>query len=129
MLVEMANRGGGSGTVSHCIPAVSGVNVLEAYVRQSVGEHVIVKQTQHKGSVMRFQIYPDGVVKEILGFEEAKQIPGVVILVHYINPGDVLKPIVMDTQRHGLFITEGENLREAEKVMDEVERTIEIVYE
>lgn len=129
MLVEMANRGGGSGTVSHLIPAISGVNVLEAYARQAVGEHVTVKRKFHKGGVMRFQIYPDGAVKDIRGVEEAWKIPGVVTLVLYIKPGDILQPIVMDTQRHGLFITEGKNLAEAESVMDEVERTIEIIYE
>ena len=128
MLVEMANRGGGSGTVSHLIPAISGVNVLEAYVRQAAGEHVVVKRKFHKAGVMRFEIYKDGVIREIRGLDEAWKIPGVVTLVLYIKPGDILKPIVMDTQRHGLFITEGKDLAEANRVMDEVERTIEIVY-
>ncbi len=129
MLVEMANRGGGSGTVSHLIPAISGVNVLEAYVRQSVGEFVTVRKSRNKGGVMRFKIWPAGKIKDIVGVEEARAIPGVVFIIFYIKPGDTLLPIVMDTQRHALIITEGDTLADARRVVAEVEKTIQIIYE
>jgi biotin carboxylase len=129
MLVEMANRGGGSGTVSHLIPAISGVNVLEAYVRQAVGEQVTIRRTRNRGGVMRFKIWPDGKIAAIEGLEEARAMPGVVFIILYIKPGETLCPIVMDTQRHGLIITEGEDLAAAREVMTEVEKKIQIIYE
>ncbi len=128
MLVEMANRGGGSGTISHLIPAISGVNCLEALVRTAVGERVQIKRKWHRGGVMRFKIYESGYVKDIAGLDEARAMPGVVTIVMYIKPGDTLAPIVMDTQRHALFITEGKDLDEAKKVMGKVEETVRVVY-
>jgi biotin carboxylase len=129
MLVEMANRGGGSGIISHLIPAISGVNCLEAYIRQAVGEEVKVMRKWHKGGVMRFKVYGEGKVKDIVGLEEARAIPGVVFIILYIKPGDVLTPIVMDTQRHALIITEGDDLAAARRVVNDVEKAIKIVYE
>ena len=129
MLVEMANRGGGSGTISHLIPAISGVNCLEALVRTAAGERVIVQRKFHRGGVMRFKIWAPGKVRDIVGIEEARAMPGVETIVMYIKPGDTLVPITMDTQRHALFITSGEDLSDAKRVMGEVEERIRIVYE
>ncbi|MCX6646865.1 MAG: ATP-grasp domain-containing protein [bacterium] len=128
-LVEMANRGGGSGTSSHVVPAISGVDLLEANVWYSVGDERPVQRTMDRASVLRFMVFPPGKVREILGLEKAQQIPGVVRTDLYIKPGDTLVPPVMDTQRHGYIITVSEALEEAQKVADEVEKAISIVYE
>ncbi len=128
-LVEMANRGGGSGTSSHVIPAISGVDLLEANVRYAVGDERPVERTLEKASVLRFLLFPPGKVKEIKGLEEAQNIHGVVRTDLYIKPGDELVSPVMDTQRHGYIITAGEELSEAQRVADEVERAISVTYE
>lgn len=128
-LVEMANRGGGSGTSSHVILAISGVDLLEANVRFAVGDEQPVKRTKDKACVLRFMVFPPGIVKEIIGLEKAQQIPGVVRTDLYIKPGDELVPPVMDIQRHGYMITVGDDLAEASHAADEVERTISISYE
>jgi len=129
MLVEMANRGGGSGTISHLIPAISGVNCLEALVRTAAGERVVVQRKFHRGGVMRFKIWEPGKVKDIVGLDEARAMPGVETIVMYIKPGDTLVPIAMDTQRHALFITAGEDLADAKRVMGGVEERVRVVYE
>jgi biotin carboxylase len=128
-LVEMANRGGGSGTSSHVIPAISGVDLLEANVRFAVGDERRVKRSINKGGVLRFLLFPPGKVKKIKGLKDAQNIHGVVRTDLYIKPGDELIPPVMDTQRHGYIITVGEELSEAQKVADEVERAISVTYE
>lgn len=128
-LVEMANRGGGSGTSSHVIPAISGVDLLEANVHYAVGNEQPVIRTKNLASVLRFMIFPPGKVREIVGLEQAQKIPGVVRTDLYIKPGDTLVPPVMDTHRHGYLITVGEDLQTAQRVADEVEGTISIIYE
>lgn len=128
-LIEMANRGGGSGTSSHCIPAISGVDLLEANVRYAVGDERRVVRTKDRASVLRFLLFPPGKVERIEGVDEASGLDGVVNFVMYIRPGDVLVPPVMDTQRHGCLITVGDNIDDARQVADEVEKLVQVYYE
>jgi len=125
-LVEMANRGGGSGTSSHVIPAVSGVDLLRANVLWAIGKEEPVERKVERASVLRFILFPPGKVESIDGVEEAKSLDGVVNLVMYIKEGDVLVPPVMDTQRHGCLITDGDTLGEAQRVADRVGEIIKV---
>jgi len=127
-LIEMANRGGGSGTSSHCIPAISGVDLLEANVRYAVGDERRVVRTKDRAGVLRFFLFPPGRVNNIEGVEKASNLDGVVNFVMYIKPGDKLVPPVMDTQRHACLITVGDTLDEAKRIADEVERMVAVNY-
>lgn len=126
-LVEMANRGGGSGTSSHVVPALSGVDVLEANVLHATGSERPVSRTKNRAGVLRFMIFPPGEVKQIVGLDSARQIPGVVATDLYIKPGDILHPPIMDTHRHGYIITVADTLDEAQRIADEVEKTIRVI--
>lgn len=125
-LVEMANRGGGSGTSSHCIPAYSGVDILEANVRYATGDECAVKRTKNRSGVLRFLLFPPGKVTGIDGVEAARKIDGVVACDLYIRTGDVLIPPTMDTMRHGYAITVGDTIEQARMSADTVEKTIKV---
>lgn len=125
-LVEMANRGGGSGTSSHCIPAYSGIDLLEANVHYAVGNEQPVRRTKNRAGVLRFMLFGVGKVESIEGLEQAQELPGVVATDVYIKVGDTLDPPVMDTQRHGYIITVADTLQEAQGIADEVEGTIKV---
>ncbi len=127
-LIEMANRGGGSGTSSHVIPALSGVDLLEANVLYAVGDEKPVSPTKNQCAVLRFLLFPPGIVDKIEGLETAQSLDGVVTCGLYIKPGDELVPPVMDTQRHGYIITTADTLKTAQSTADEVENTIRISY-
>jgi biotin carboxylase len=123
-LVEMANRGGGSGTSSHVVPALSGVDLLEANILYATGQERAVKRTKNRAGVLRFMIFPPGKVDRISGLEEARNMDGVVACDLYIRPGDILTPPTMDTHRHGYMITVADSLENAQRIADEVERTV-----
>ena len=125
-LVEMANRGGGSGTSSHVVPALSGVDLLEANVSYATGNEHPVRKTKNRSGVLRFMIFPPGKVEKITGLKEACSIPGVVACDLYIKPGDILSPPTMDTHRHGYMITVADTLGEAQKIADQVEKTVKV---
>jgi hypothetical protein len=127
-LVEMANRGGGSGTSSHVVPALSGVDVLEANVLYATGSEKPVKRTMNRSGVLRFMLFPPGKVERIDGLAEAQAIPGVVACDLYIKAGDILVPPVMDTQRHGYMITVADALADAQRIADQVEKTVRVGY-
>jgi biotin carboxylase len=125
-LIEMANRGGGSGTSSHVVPALSGVDVLEANVLYATGNERPVHRTKDRAGVLRFMLFPPGKVLRIKGLEEARTLPGVVACDLYIKPGDILQPPVMDTHRHGYVITVADRLKDAQGIADEVEQTVRV---
>jgi biotin carboxylase len=125
-LIEFANRGGGSGTSSHIVPAVSGVDILELYWRQLLGEDVICEPTRDAAVLLRFLCYSPGTVHAIRGLNEAQQLPGVEFCDLYITPGQVLAPVTNDTQRHGCAIISGATLEEAEHRLQDVLRTLEV---
>jgi biotin carboxylase len=126
-LVEMANRGGGSGTSSHVVPALSGVDLLEANVLYATGRERPVKRTRSRSGVLRFMIFPPGKVTEISGLEQARSLEGVVACDLYIRPGDLLTPPTMDTHRHGYIITVADSLEHAQRIADEVEKTVRVI--
>ncbi len=128
-LIEMANRGGGSGTSSHCIPAYSGVDVLEANVHFAVGDERPVRRTKNRAGVLRFMLFGEGRVESIEGLEAAQSLPGVVACDLYIKPGDILEPPVMDTQRHGYLITVADRLSDAQAIADDAEQTVRVRLE
>ena len=126
-LVEMANRGGGSGTSSHVVPALSGVDLLEANVHYAVGNEMPVHRTKNRAGVLRFFLFGEGKVISIEGLSEAQSIPGVVACDLYIKVGDILNPPIMDTQRHGYVITVADTLEEAKSVADYANSRIHII--
>ncbi len=127
-LVEMANRGGGSGTSSHIIPTISGVNLLRSNVLYATGKEEPVVPTSNNPVVLRFLLFQPGKVESISGIEEINEIDDVVTFGLYIKPGDILVPPVMDTQRHGYIITTGETLEIARDVAKKVESTVQLTY-
>jgi len=127
-LVEMANRGGGSGTSSHIIPSISGVDLLEANINYATGNEKRVERTLNRACVLRFLLFPPGKVKSISGVDEALKMEGVVTCGVYVKPGDELVPPVMDTQRHGYVITADDTLDIAKKIADNVQQGIEVSY-
>ncbi|HEX9744997.1 MAG TPA: ATP-grasp domain-containing protein [bacterium] len=125
-LVEMANRGGGSGTSSHCVPEYSGVDLLEANVLYAVGKEQPAFRTKNRAGVLRFMLFEPGIVRNISGLDEARKIDGVVATDLYIKAGDELKPATMDTMRHGYIITVADRIEDARVPADAVERTIRV---
>lgn len=125
-LIEFANRGGGSGTSSHIVPAVSGVDILELYWRQLLGEEVVCEPTRSAAVLLRFLCYAPGTVYSIRGLSEVQQLPGVEFCDLYIQPGQQLSAVTNDTQRHGCAIVSGATIEEAERRLKSVLRTLEV---
>ncbi|HYE77363.1 MAG TPA: ATP-grasp domain-containing protein, partial [bacterium] len=120
-LIEMANRGGGSGTSSHIVPAATGVDLLELNWRQLLGETAVATPTCDRAVILRFLNYPAGAVTRIEGAEEAAALPGTVLLRLNISEGDHLGAVTNDTQRHGCAIVVGDTLDDAEAALGAVQ--------
>ncbi|MCG3151426.1 MAG: Phosphoribosylglycinamide formyltransferase 2 [bacterium] len=125
-LIEFANRGGGSGTSSHIVPAASGVDMLELTWRQLLGERVVAEPTHQRAVLLRFLCYPPGRITAIRGLAEAQGLPGVVFCDLYREPGTQLGAVTNDTERHGCVIVDGATVAEAHARLREVLRVLEV---
>lgn len=117
-LIEFANRGGGSGTSSHIVPALTGVNVLDLCWRQLLGESVQAAPAHSQTVLLRFLCYPPGTVTAIHGLEALQHSPGVVFGDLYLAAGQTLAPVTNDVQRHGCVIVEGVDHADALRRLD-----------
>lgn len=81
MLIEAAARGGGSGTSSHIVPAMSGIRTVDALAAASLGAVVSVAPAVHEEVFIlhRFVRVGAGRLTAISGLDEARTVPGVVI--------------------------------------------------
>lgn len=128
MLVEVAARGGGFGTFSDIIPLVSGVDAVAANIKMCLGQEPDIKPKYKKGVVLRFFAPPEGILKTVIGFEEAKTIENVKVDL-FKKVGDTIPPLATDGDRTGYILAWGETRREAIKKADTVESRVNFIVE
>jgi biotin carboxylase len=109
-LVESANRGGGVFTSEIIVPNVCGIDLLEVYVNDVSGEihHTNTIDVQRNPVILKFISFEPGIVKKIEGVEELLKDHSVLKLKLSIKPGDEIKPIETDANRHGFLIVKSQ---------------------
>ena len=116
-LIEIANRGGGCYTSAKIVPAVSGINVTEQLVLDSIGAGRDLYVEQHGGSggsaYLKFFVLPPGRIRQISGIDRARGMAGVEALWLRLSNGDVVAPTTTDADRHGFVITTGATREES----------------
>jgi biotin carboxylase len=128
-LVEAAHRGGGSGTSSHIVPAVSGVNILEKLVYVSLGEKVEIKPTRSDACILQFLEFQPGSCIDIKGLDWARQIPGVLLFELNFAPGGIIPEITDDSKRHGAAIVTANTIETAREILKRAIDTVKVQYE
>jgi biotin carboxylase len=128
-LVEAAHRGGGSGTSSHIVPAVSGVNILEKLVLVSLGYPVKIKPEKNQACILKFLQFEPGPVKQIHGLTEASRLSGVNLFEINYQPGEILPSVTDDSKRHGAIIVSAVTLDQARRILSHAISLVKIEYE
>ena len=126
-LIEIAARGCGARVATELIPAMTGVDLMAARIRQAVGDtHGSIDPLYRKSGVLKFFIFPKGRVKSIHHFEQALQIEGVVNLVLNVKTDDIIGPVESGDARHGYVLTVAGTREEALSVVEDVAQTLQI---
>ncbi len=128
-LIEAAYRGGGSGTSSHIVPAVSGVNILEKHVEASLGLKVEIKPTRNDACILKFLQFKSGKVKRITGLEKAMRVEGVRLLEINYQQGEIMPSVTDDSKRHGAIIVSAPTLPDARRILDMATSMVDIDYD
>ena len=124
-LVEIGARLGGDCITTHLVPLSTGVDMVEAAIRCSLGETPSVEPKWSRGSAIRFLSASRGVVEGFFGADEARSMKGVSEVVINCAVGDCLSEITSSVTRPGYVIASGSS-SEAAECCDAAKRIIRI---
>jgi carbamoyl-phosphate synthase large subunit len=130
-LVEVAARGGGSGTSSHVIPAMSGVETNELLIRMSLGERIdaLAPSARTYGFAMiSFLNFQPGLVKAICGMDKVRGLPGLLHISLNFGPGERLDLPRDGSSRQGSFIAVAQSLEELQVLQQTIRRELRVTY-
>jgi biotin carboxylase len=129
-LVESANRGGGVFTSEIIVPKVSGINLIERYIDDTLGINSSIKNSDiinRNQVILKFFAFKNGKIKAIHGVNKVLETPGVLAFRLNVKEGDYIKSIDNDGSRHGFLIYHSvEKLREE---ASNIIKQIKIEYE
>ena len=126
-LIETANRGGGVYTSEIIVPEVSGCNLVEEYIRDALGEgksRAPEKIERHRVMLKFFRL-SEGTIEKIEGIEKINGDERVLKFRLLVKPGEEIKAITTDANRHGFIILKAEDLK---KASEEVLSRLKITY-
>lgn len=105
-IVEVGARLGGDNITTHLVPLSTGVNMVECCIKIALGEKPDIKPKWNKGAAIRYFEQNAGVVKNIIGINEAKQISGIqdISIVHGI--GEEVTEVTSSGARMGFVIAQ-----------------------
>jgi biotin carboxylase len=129
-MVEVAARGGGFKVFSDVISLASGVDAVRATLMMALGQRPDFKPRFQRGVVLRFfNPQREGNLRQIIGVEEARKMPGVFDLVIEKSPGDAIRTITADGERPGYFIASADDRQAVMKLADDVENRVEFLVD
>ena len=124
-LIESSNRGGGVFTSEIVVPESSMIDIVEQYISDCLGYYTnLYRHPEHKEVILGFFDFRNGMVKNIVGWEEFIKNKNIIQGKLFFKVGDSLNKITTDANRHGYFIFKGNN-DEANKLT----KKIEVQYE
>jgi biotin carboxylase len=126
-LVEMGARLGGDFITTHLVPLSTGVDMVEAIIKMSLGVLPDHDRKFARGSAVRYFTPLPGVIKDIKVPEHVRTHPALRELSFYIGIGDTVRPTTNSLERSGHLIVHAGSAWEAAKVADELCSEIEFV--
>ena len=109
-LIESANRGGGVYTSSIIVPNVSGIDIVDQYICDSLNIDTNHYQSdiQNNKIILKFFNFKPGKIKKIDGIADLLKEEYVLKLRLSVKEGDTVSPITNDADRHGFLIAYNE---------------------
>jgi biotin carboxylase len=125
VVVEVAARGGGYRIFSDILPAISGVDPVDAVIDLAMGRVPNVTPTRARAAVLRFfNPRMTGTVQRIDGVEEARRLADVHDVVVEVEVGKRVGGITRDGERPGYIISVADTRERALLAADRAEQIV-----
>lgn len=128
-MVELGARMGGDCITTHLVPLSTGVDMIEATIRIACGEAADVDIKHSRGAAIRYIKSGVGVIKKIVGVDEARALAGIREISFTKGVGDTVGNIGSSTDRVGFVIADGEDRNAAAEACNKALELIKIVVE
>ncbi len=125
-VIELGARMGGDCITSHLVELATGIDMVGETIELLCGNKVDITPKIDKGSAILYLKAEEGIIKEIVGIEEAIEIEGVKVIEITKNIGDKVSSIKSSVDRIGFIIAQGENSREALEICQKALEKINI---
>lgn len=129
-MIELGARMGGDCISTYLVDnSVVGIDMAEAMIRLSFGEHLEVWDYEDSGSYCAVRFLPSraGRLLEIRGAEAAREIPGVVCLEVTGRIGRKYRDAVDDSSRFAYVVGRADSLAAANEICDKALGSLEVV--
>jgi biotin carboxylase len=117
-IVELGARLGGDNITTQLVPLSTGVDLVECCIHIAMGEKPSIEPKWSRGSAIRYFNTNTGVIKDILGIDEAKKIPGIKDVEIVKNIGSTVGKIRSSGDRAGFVISCASNSVSAGEAAD-----------
>lgn len=129
VLFELGARCGGGGTPEPIVPFATGVSEFLEVVRILAGDvPANLEPTRSFGCCYHFLTPEPGTLKSIHGLEELQNMNGVLDADIFVQPGDVINPVTVGTERAGYIITGAATREEAHGLAQKAEGILQFEY-
>lgn len=127
-LVETHNRGCGVLVANTLIPKLTGIDIPELLIRQSLHENGLMPLFHNceRAGILHFFDFGMGYVKSIKGADKIPLMEGVLHFRLNIEPGSKLNPIETAIQRPGFVLITGKTKDESRSILSKVIETLHI---
>jgi len=127
-MVELGARMGGGCITTHLVPLSTGIDMVEAVVKLSLGEIPNLTPKFNRGSAIRHITNLKGVITSIEGLEDAKATTGVKEVTMLKNIGDEVHEFLNGADRIGYVIADGATAQEAIDICNKALNKIKINF-
>lgn len=128
-MIEMGARAGGDGIAEQLIELSAGVSFSEYAIKIALGmDFEVPDQVNDNASCIRFIISEDGMLEDISGVEEARDIEGVEEISVTGEVGKTYSAMVDNSGRLGYVICSAKSADDVRKICDKAIDTIKVKY-
>jgi len=125
-MVELGSRMGGGCITTHLVPLSTGIDMIRSVMDMSLGLEPDLQPKFTKGSALRHVTGVSGVIEEIEGVDDARQMPGVVEVTMLKGIGDECHYFKNGADRIGYVIAQGKTAQDAINICEEALKRIKI---
>ena len=127
-IIEFALRGCGSNVITHLMPEIRGFDIMKFLLYKSLGVDNPINFINNAYGTLKFIIPSPGVVKNVEGLVDIKNLDYIIDFSCDIKNGDYIDIIKNGRNRPGYYIIKGESREDISKKIENIENIINIQY-
>lgn len=90
-VIDISGRPSGFNLSTRLVPTAIGINPTQQMIQLILGQASTFQPLYHRGVMLRMLDAPMGYLQAVEGIEQVRQLPGIVAIETFLNPGDFIQ--------------------------------------